>query len=206
MTPKAQFGRRGLATAQKPAAPAPMPSLDVALTPEQRAFLFAGRDAPSAERKESAPASEIAPWTRISAFAASAAIACLVAALVLVGRPHENGAGLNEALEPASQILFDQKGGGLFEPVDLAWSILLIVSQLLLTLGTTQKFCALTRLGGPAAFVLTGAFVGAALGFVTTQFGLDELHLGAIVTGVSGAGAALLYWLLTGGKRASPFS
>jgi hypothetical protein len=209
MTPKAQFGRRGRAPAAKPASKpgafAPGGSLDIKLTPEQRAFLLAGRDAPTHEPSQSSPGGEIAPWTRLSAFAASAAIACCVAALVLIGRPHQTNVGLTEALEPARKLLPDG-AGGLFEPFSLAWSILLIASQLMFTLAATQKFCALTRLAGAPAFVLTGALLGATLGFISTATGLDELQLGAMAGGFSGAAAALLYWLLTGRARAMPFS
>ena len=201
MTPKAQFGRRGRTPAAKPSSPAPGGSLDIKLTPEQRAFLLAGRDAPLREASQSAPGGEIAPWTRLSAFAASAAVACGVAALVLIGRPHETNVGLTEALEPARALLPDKADGGLFEPFALAWSILLIASQLIFTLAATQKFCALTRLAGAPAFVLTGAILGAAFGFISTATGLDDLQLGAMAGGFSGAAAALLYWLLTGRKR-----
>ncbi len=167
MNPKATFGRRSRNT-KIPAASAV--SLEPALRPEQRALLFNGREAPSAEK--SASIGEIAPWSGRAAFTAGFAVTGLVVVSLLVSGPQE--------------------------PVALASSIFATGSNLSANLWLTQKFCAWARRPGLPAFALTGAALGVGVPFVTEQLGFGETELGFGMEALSGAGAALLYRLLAG--------
>jgi hypothetical protein len=171
------FGRRDTARAQKPAA------LDAlrapALTPQQRALLF-GAGEETCPESAPAPSRGIAPWSPRAALAASLAVAGLVAALTLAGESRE--------------------------PVALAVSALSLAANLAGNLWLTQKIGALARQPGLAAFALTGALLGLGLSFAAARLGLGHTELGYEMDALSGAGAALLYRLLAGGPKASPFS
>jgi hypothetical protein len=177
MTQTVPFGRRGAARAPKAAA------LDArqapALTPAQRALLFGAGEAPCPEPAP-ALARELAPWSPRAALAASLAVAGLVAALTLAGESRE--------------------------PVALAVSALSLAANLAGNLWLTQKIGALARQPGLAAFALTGALLGLGLSFAAARLGLGHTELGYEMDALSGAGAALLYRLLAGGPKASPFS
>jgi hypothetical protein len=150
-----------------------------ALTPEQRALLFDASEAQPVEPPKIS-SREIAPWSRRAALASSLAVTFPVAALTLAG--------------------------GAQEPLALVGSIFAIASNLAANLWLAQKLCGWTRLPGFAAFALTGALLGLAMSFVTARLGLGENELGYGVDALSGAGAALLYRLLSGRKAASLFS
>ncbi|WP_294532099.1 hypothetical protein [uncultured Rhodoblastus sp.] len=170
MNGKLPFGRRGR-PAKISAPSARAPNLAPSLTPAQRALLFEAGEAPAVETA-AISSTEIAPWSRPAALVASLAVTGVVAAFALAGESRE--------------------------PLELAGSILSVGSNLAANLWLTQKFCALARLHGFAAFALTGALLGLGLSFAAARIGLGDTELGYEVDALSGAGAALLYRLLAG--------
>jgi hypothetical protein len=189
MTKPASFGRRGLAAPD--AAPAQALGGDLALTPEQRAYLFGAEASPI----EDAPAAKV--HVRHAGFIACAAITALVAALTLLGKPHDTVAALPPQLEEQAKAVF-QLAGGWFEPLALAWSIFVIASNLAANLWLTQKLCSWRSWSGFPAFSLIGAATSVAVAFATGVIGLGETEIGYAMEAVSGGGVAALYRLLAG--------
>ncbi len=206
MTQAAQFGRRGLAAPTKNVAPPATASLDVALTPEQRALLFGDdKAAPAARENGAATEHHHAPWSRWAGFAACTAATCVVAAFTMVGQPpHDAIAAMPTALEPAAKGLLKGAGGSWFQPLSLAWSLFVISSNLAFNLWLTHKICSFNRLRSLAAYALAGAVISAGLAFATAMIGLGDLEIGYAMEALSGGGAAVLYRLLSVGSwRAS---
>ncbi|WP_296714220.1 hypothetical protein [Rhodoblastus sp.] len=190
MNKPASFGRRGSA-APKHAAPVQALGGDLALTPEQRAYLFGAEAAPV----EEAPAAKV--HVRHAGFIACAATTALVAALTLLGKPHDTVAALPPQLEEQAKAVF-QLAGSWFTPLALAWSIFVIASNLAANLWLTQKFCGWRNWSGFPAFSLIGAATSVAVAFATGVIGLGETEIGYAMEAVSGGGVAALYRLLAG--------
>jgi hypothetical protein len=190
MNKPASFGRRGSA-ALKNAAPVQALGGDLALTPEQRAYLFGAEAAPV----EDAPAAKV--HVRHAGFIACAATTALVAALTLLGKPHDTVAALPPQLEGQAKAVF-QLAGDWFTPLALAWSIFVIASNLAANLWLTQKFCGWRNWSGFPAFSLIGAGMSVAVAFATGAIGLGETEIGYAMEAVSGGGVAALYRLLAG--------
>ena len=170
----------------------------VALTPEQRAFLF-GVDAPAQPEATDAARTR---RSRLAAFVACAAVTALVSALTLVGQPHDTVAALPPQLEEQAKAVF-QLAGGWFTPLTLAWSIFVIGSNLAANLWVTEKLCGWRRWSGLAAFSLIGAGASVTIAFATALIGLGETEIGYAMEALSGGGAAALYRLLAG-RRSFP--
>jgi hypothetical protein len=194
MTKPASFGRRGLAAPD--AAPFQALGGDLALTPEQRAYLFGAETLPV----EDEPAAKV--HVRHAGFIACAAITALVAALTLLGKPHDTVAALPPQLEEQAKAVF-QLAGGWFAPLALAWSIFVIASNLAANLWLTQKLCGWRNWSGFPAFSLIGAATSVVVAFATGAIGLGETEIGYAMEAVSGGGAAALYRLLAG-RRSFP--
>jgi hypothetical protein len=194
MTKPASFGRRGLAAPD--AAPTQALGGELALTPEQRAYLFGAEALPV----EDAPAAKA--HVRHAGFIACAAITALVAALTLLGKPHDNVAALPPQLEEQAKAVF-QLAGNWFTPLALAWSIFVIASNLAANLWLTQKVCGWRNWSGFPAFSLIGAVTSVAVAFAAAVIGLGETEIGYAMEAVSGGGVAALYRLLAG-RRSFP--
>lgn len=215
MTKTAPFGRRGAARPVAVPAQAFAPEVfaaqasdaqslaqgilpGIALTPEQRAFLF-GADAPA--QPEAANAARTRR-SRLAAFVACAAVTALVSAATLVGQPHDSVAALPPQLEDQAKAVF-QLAGSWFTPLTLAWSIFVIGSNLAANLWVTEKLCGWRRWSGLAAFSLIGAGASVMIAFATALIGLGETEIGYAMEALSGGGAAALYRLLAG-RRSFP--
>ncbi len=195
MSGQTSFGRRGLA--ERPAA-APAPgssSADMALTPEQRAYLFGADKAADKENFGLAPTGEVPRWSRLAAFMACCVAACFVVVFTVVGRHH--GAAASADADAAAKTLLGGSAGWL-EPASMLWTIISVSTQLATNLWLTNKFCAWMRLGGIGAFAMAGAWIGAGLAFLTQLVGFGAPDMSYTLLACSGAGAAALYRLLAG--------
>jgi hypothetical protein len=194
MKQPAAFGRRNAAApvARRAAVAPPGDSSAIALTPEQRAYLF-GADA---ETADAAPERPPAP-ARFAGPIACLSITALVAALTLFGKPHDSVAALPPGLEDQAKAVF-QLAGGWFEPLTLLWSIFVIAANLSANLWLTQKFCGWGRWSGLPAFSAIGAVMSVMVAFLTALIGLGDSEIGYVFEALSGGGAAALYRLLAG--------
>lgn len=194
MSGQTSFGRRGLGE-RRVGAPAQSPSsADVALTPEQRAYLF-GADTPAdKENFGIAPTGEVPRWSRLAAFMACSVAACFVVVFTVVGRHHGAAGGSDAGV--AKRLL----GGSArwLEPASMLWTIVSVSSQLATNLWLTNKFCTRMRMGGIGTFAMAGAWIGAGLAFLTQLVGLGAPDMSYLLLAASGAGAAALYRLLAG--------
>jgi hypothetical protein len=199
MKQQAAFGRRNAAAPiARRAAVAPQgESGEIALTPEQRAYLFGA----GAEAGDAAPERPPAP-ARFAGPVACLSVTALVAALTLLGKPHDTVAALPPGLEDQAKAVF-QLAGGWFEPLTLLWSIFVIAANLSANLWLTQKLCFWRGWSGLSAFSATGAGMSVAVAFLTALIGLGDSEIGYALEAFSGGGAAALYRLLAG-RRSFP--
>ena len=173
MNKTASFGRRGGA----PPSPAPASRAvalgdEIALTPDQRALLFA-----TPEADVSAP---MAP-------AASNRLAANLAALSIT--------------LPIVALTFHMpRGGAAFIPLRLGWSLFSVGSDLVVNLWLTRKICGWFALSGVPAFFLIGAAISWAFSLFNAAIGLGDDLTPALAIPAGGAAAAL-YWLLAGRLR-----
>lgn len=168
MKPQASFGRR--------APPAPLRrggTAAVALTPAQRALLFAPGDGVA----DSGAARKSAPWSRCAGFVACAVASALAVALSLARQEGEPNA------------------------FALAFQLFSIASNISVSCWLAQKLCCWRGLSGFVAYGLAGAGVNLGLSWLGAQLGLGESDLGYAADAVAGGGAALLYLLLAGRNR-----
>lgn len=172
MKPQAPFGRRA------PPTQTPLRrglTAAVALTPEQRALLFASSDGAAAV----ATAHELPPWSRGAGFIACAVASTFAVALSLV------------------------RQGGEPDAFALAFQLFSIALNISLSCWLAHRICNWRGLCGYVAYGLAGAGVNMALAWLGAQLGLGESDLGYVADDLAGGGAALLYLLLAGRNRAS---
>lgn len=173
MTKTASFGRRGGAALQP--APPPRGSAfrdEIALTPEQRALLFAE------------------PGPSVAAAKAPAASPRLAA----------NLAALSVTLPVVALTFHLPRGGGEFIALSLGWSFLSVGSDLVANLWLTRKFCGWFGWSGVPAFFLAGAAISWASAIAAAAIGLGD-DLAPALSVPAGGAAAALYCLLSGRAR-----
>ncbi|MGO8738485.1 hypothetical protein [Rhodoblastus sp.] len=173
MTRTASFGRRGGAALQS--APRPENSAvreEIALTPEQRALLFATPEAEFAAAK--APAAS----NRLAASLAGLSITLPVVAL---------------------NFHLSRDDGGV-AALSLGWSLFAVGSDMAVNLWLTRKICGWLKLANVAAFFVVGAAISWALSYLNAAIGMGDELTPALAIPAGGAAAAL-YCLLAGRVR-----
>ena len=193
------FGRRRAAPPSLPTASFQATPLDVALTPEQRAYIFGAESLPEeSPRREGAV---LPPHSRRAAWVACGAVTAIVTAATLLGKSHDTVAALPPAMAEQAKAAFALAGDG-FGPVLLFWSIFVVCCNLAANLWLTRKFCFWFGWFGVPAFVATSALLSVVVATTTGFIGLGDTEIGYFAEAASGAGAGLLYRLLAGRARA----
>ncbi len=172
MTKTASFGRRG---APPPAPPRPQaiaPRDEIALTPDQRAVLFAPSEA------------DVSP----------------ARAPVASNRLAGNLAALSIALTVVALTFHMPRGGAALIPLRLGWSLFSVGSDLVASLWLTRKFCGWFGLSSASAFFLVGAAISWAFSLFNAAIGFGD-DLTPTLAVPAGGAAAAFYCLLAGRVR-----
>ncbi|MCW2282675.1 hypothetical protein M2323_000436 [Rhodoblastus acidophilus] len=191
----APFGRRNRAPAPSVARLAPR-AAELALTPEQRAYLFA-EAAESSEPRSSAPPT---PQNRGAALIACAALTAVTVALGALGKHDVALQGMPSALEPMSQEFLALIGPNAAAFV-LGWTVLITFLNYTANLWLTRKLAGALGLSAVAAYAGVGAVIGFAMAWIPDALGLGASEIGLGMEALAGAGLSGLYRLLCGPVR-----
>jgi len=192
----ASFGRRNRAPARDPATPAP--SAELALTQEQRAYLFAGEEWETASGVATAPL-PVRP-TRRAALIASAAMTATTVALGAIGQHDAALAGLPPAMEPMTQEFLTLIGAAA-APLALAWSLVVNFLNFSANLWLTRALAGAFGLSSLPAYAGIGALLGVGMAWLSAVLGLGASEIGLGMEALAGAGVAALYRQLSGPAR-----
>ena len=172
MTKTASFGRRGVSPPGALPPQGPARRDDIALTPDQRALLFAPRDAEVATAKPPVASNRLA-----------ATLAALSIALTVV-----------------AFTFHMPRGGAALVPLRLGWSLFSVGSDLAASLWATRKFCGWFGWSSVPGFFLAGAAISWAFSLFNAAIGFGD-DLTPTLAVPAGGAAAAFYCLLAGRVR-----
>ncbi len=193
----AVFGRRNRAPtpALKPA-----PSrAELALTPEQRAYLFAG-DQPQASERTSAGVEAAPRLNRRAGLIACAALTAVTVALGSIGKHDVALLGMPSAMEPMSQDFLALIGPNAAAFV-LAWTVVITFLNFSANLWLTRKLAGAFSLRNLPAYAGVGASIGWGMAWLAEALGLGASEIGLGMEALAGAGLSGFYRLLSGPAR-----
>lgn len=193
----ATFGRRNRAPA--PAVAKPAPRTELALTPAQRAYLFA--EAPPEVSERTSSGAPTAPrLNRRAALIACAALTAVTVALGALGKHDVALQGMPSAMEPMSQEFLALIGPNAAAFV-LGWTVLITFLNFTANLWITRKLAGAFGLSAVAAYAGVGAVIGFAMAWIPDALGLGASEIGLGMEALAGAGLSGLYRLLYGPLR-----